>query len=91
MKSEWEQNPDILGDIRYAVSRMRKNTEIKIPKRIECTEKIYFRIASDMEFKRHAFSDLIYPLGDPLVLLFIQTEFSKWNKEDLKRGYKIIW
>lgn len=52
---------------------------------------MYVQIASDIEFNRYAFPDLIYPLGNPLDLLFIQDDFSKWREEDLKRGYKIIW
>lgn len=91
MNSEWEKNLDIMGDIRYTVSRMRKNIEPRRPKQIECTEKMYVQIASDIEFNRNAFPDLIYPFGNPLNLISIQTDFSEWNLEDLKKGYKVIY
>ncbi len=69
---------------------MKEQKFSKRPKKIECTKEVYNHILSLIWLRLNSYNELIFPWGDPFEILFLQTDFSEWNKEDLKRGYRII-
>lgn len=91
MDSKWNLNADILSDIRFAVNGMKNKIIPRKPKRIECTEEIYERILSDIWSRLNSYNELIFPCGNPFDIIFVQTDFSKWNDEDMGKGYKVLY
>ena len=87
---KWKDNSNIMNDIRYAALRMNKMDIPKKPNRIECTDEIYNRIRSLIWLRLNSCNELIFPWGNPFDILFLQTDFSEWSSDDLKRGYRII-
>ena len=91
MDSKWNEENDVIEDVKITISKMKEQKFPKRPKRIECTKEMYNHIRSLIRLRLNSYNDLIFPWGNPFEILFLQTDFSEWNKEDLKRGYRIIW
>lgn len=91
MDSKWDLNADILSDIRFAVSRMKDKNIPRKPNRIECTEETYRLISEHIDSRKKEHNDLIFLFGNPFNILFLQTDFSEWDSDDLKKGYKVIF
>lgn len=90
MDSNWNEENDVIGDVKIAISKMKEQKFPKRPKRIECTKEMYNHIRSLIWQRLNSYNESIFPWGSPFEILFLQTDFLKWNKEDLKRGYRII-
>lgn len=92
---EWSRDGDIVGDIRFAFERMKKMSVPKRPKRIECKKELYDLLKKDILDSVNCPSrnpdELIFPFGNPLNILFLQTDFSEWDSGDLKKGYKVVY
>lgn len=88
---KWKDNSNIMNDIRYAALKMNKMDMPKKPKRIECTDEVYNRIRSLIWLRLNSYNDLFFPYGNPFGILFLQTDFSEWSSDDLKKGYKVIY
>ena len=89
--SGWEDGFDIVRDIRFAHEKILKMSTTKRPKRIECTEEMYNHIRSLILLRLNSYNDLFFPYGNSFDILFIQTDFSEWSSDDLKKGYKVIY
>lgn len=82
---------NIINDLRFSVSKMENMTLPKRPKRIECTKDTYSIISEEIKSSKDKYGDLIFPLGNPLDILLVQTDFSKWSEEDMGKGYKVVY
>lgn len=91
MNSKWNEKNEVIGDVKIALSKMKEQKFSKRPKRIECTEEMYNHIRSLMLLRLNSYNDLFFLWGNPFDILFLQTDFSEWSSDDLKKGYKVAY
>lgn len=48
-------------------------------------------ILEEIKSRKEKYGDLIFPWGNPFDILFVQTDFSGWNMDDLGKGYKVMY
>lgn len=94
MDSKWDMNSDIVKDLKFAVSKMQKRTN-RYPKRIECTKEVYTILSGELNSMKKRNGIFTFPWSilwdEPINMLFLQTDFSKWSDEDVENGYKVVY
>lgn len=48
-------------------------------------------ISEEIKSRKEKYDNLIFPWGNPFDILFLQIDFSEWNEEELRKGYKILY